>query len=64
MPGSEGQSHVMPAGHEASRTPVWTRDMDLDEARALWAPLRLERAEVGRPPGTCGLMMYGRRPAG
>ena len=34
--------------------------LDLDEARALWEPLRLADAEVRRVPGTCGLMMYGR----
>jgi ubiquinone/menaquinone biosynthesis C-methylase UbiE len=36
--------------------------LDLDEARALWHPLLLEGAVVRRLPGTCGLMMYGRRP--
>jgi ubiquinone/menaquinone biosynthesis C-methylase UbiE len=35
--------------------------LDLDEARALWAPLRLAESDVRRVPGTCGLLMYGRR---
>ena len=42
--------------------PAVGQALDLDEARALWDPLALERAEVGRLLGTCGLMMYGRRP--